>query len=64
MSEWKVHIVRALAETFFPALDDDAELARAANREAIASLLETSAASMDFVIDAVSLLRVDVLHCL
>ncbi len=63
MSEWKVHIVRALAEALFPALNDDAALARAAQKEAIASLLETSADSMDFVIDAVCPCHVDRSQC-
>lgn len=55
MCDSKVQVVRALAEALFPALDGDAELARAASREGMAKLLETSAGSMDFVIDAVSL---------
>lgn len=62
MAEWKVQIVRALAEALFPALDDDAELARQADKEAIARFLETSAASMDFVIAAVSVLCYFHLH--
>ena len=54
MSEAKVETVRALAEAFFPGLHQDAESARNANQEAIATFLETSAAKMDFVIAAVS----------
>ena len=54
MSEAKVETVRALAEAFFPGLHQDAESARNANQEAVATFLETSAANMDFVIAAVS----------
>ncbi|CAK0785523.1 hypothetical protein CVIRNUC_008733 [Coccomyxa viridis] len=53
MSEAKVETVRALAEAFFPGLHQDAESARNANQEAVATFLETSAANMDFVIAAV-----------
>ena len=54
MSESKTRIVRSLAQTLFPRLDEEAGLARAAGQESMATLLETSASSMDFVIDAVS----------
>ena len=57
MSDSKLRIVRSLAETLFPRLDEEAGLARAAGQESMAALLETSASSMDFVIDAVSLSR-------
>ncbi len=54
MSDSKARIVRSLAQTLFPRLDEEAGLARAAGQESMATLLETSASSMDFVIDAVS----------
>ena len=54
MSESKARIVRSLAQTLFPRLEEEAGLARAAGQEGMAALLETSASSMDFVIDAVS----------
>ena len=57
MSESKARIVRSLAQTLFPRLDEEAGLARAAGQESMATLLETSASSMDFVIDAVSFSR-------
>ena len=57
MLDSKARIVRALAQTLFPRLDEEAGLARAAGQESMATLLETSASSMDFVIDAVSFSR-------
>ena len=46
--------MRALAEALFPGLYQDAEAARSAKQEALATFLETSAAKMDCIIAAVS----------
>ena len=52
--EWKLNIVKAIAETIFPAFPEDAELARQAGKEGLARMMDTSASSMDFVVTAVS----------
>ena len=46
--------MRALAEALFQGVHQDAESARSAHQEAIATFLETSAAELDFPIAAVS----------
>ena len=51
---WKLNIVKAIAETIFPAFPEDAELARQAGKEGLARMMDTSASSMDFVVTAVS----------
>ena len=54
---WKLAIVKAIAETIFPAFPEDAELARQAGKEGLARMMATSASSMDFVVTAVSARR-------
>ena len=54
MIDGRVETVRALAEALFPVIHQDAEAARSAKQETLATFLETGAAQVDFVIAGVS----------
>jgi hypothetical protein len=53
MRSSRAEIIAAIAEAFFPALEDDAVVARNAGKTSVANLLDTNAKSMDFVIEKV-----------
>lgn len=54
MESERAQVVAALAEAFFPALGDEAVLARGVGREQLARLLETSGGSLNFVVSEAS----------
>ena len=53
MSDWKGDIITALLGTIYPAIRDDADLARRAGKDGLARLMETDGAKLDFVKAAV-----------
>lgn len=63
MDSKRGEVVAALAEAFFPALDDEARRAQAAGKSKLAHFLKTSGGSMTFAISEARYDRQSLLAC-